>query len=80
MLGPATLIFSLSVFFIFSGVIAANKDDQCLSACSDWSVVVGYCRGQYIESSERESQNMRQGWAALLNVADRSAQRRSNSI
>lgn len=40
----------------------------------------GYCRGQYIESSERESQNMRQGWAALLNVADRSAQRRSNSI
>ncbi|WVQ86524.1 hypothetical protein IAS59_000237 [Cryptococcus gattii] len=54
MFGPATIIFSISVFFFFSGVIAANKDDQCLSACSDWSVVLGYCRGQYIESTVQQ--------------------------
>lgn len=59
MFRAATGIFLIGAFFFFfSGVIATDEDKQCLSACSDWSVVLGYCRGQYKETSEWQIRNM----------------------
>ncbi|WVQ73965.1 hypothetical protein IAR50_003546 [Cryptococcus sp. DSM 104548] len=54
MSSKAALFCSMILFLALgSGVLANDESQECLSGCSDWSVTLGYCRGQYGNFSQQ---------------------------
>ncbi|ODN80590.1 hypothetical protein L202_02782 [Cryptococcus amylolentus CBS 6039] len=71
MLSRATLIFPILLFLGLGRRVLANyESEECLSGCSDWSVALGYCRGQYGNFSQQMNLTYMNDFVGCLCVGD----------
>ncbi|WVF71383.1 hypothetical protein IAT40_006187 [Kwoniella sp. CBS 6097] len=62
---PLLVILSLA-FFANTTVAISGVDETCVSACSDWSVVMGFCRGSYSDYSQQNNLDYTNSFLACL--------------
>ena len=56
MLHQLTIITTIYVLLQSMLVEAGRASTECIHSCSDWSIVLGHCRGQFEPSRKSEPQ------------------------
>ncbi|OCF39296.1 hypothetical protein I317_06921 [Kwoniella heveanensis CBS 569] len=62
---PLLLVAAVAIFSI-STLAISGVDETCVSACSDWSVVMGFCRGSYSDYSQQNNIDYTNAFLACL--------------
>ncbi|WVQ99487.1 hypothetical protein IAU59_006622 [Kwoniella sp. CBS 9459] len=61
------LYMSLALVLFGTTTLAiSGVDETCVSACSDWSVVMGFCRGSYSDYSQQNNIDYTNAFLACL--------------